>query len=145
MIKKIVLLMFILTVSIFSATGNAILEFVSSSSYAEGAEKFDGKKDIFKEVIYKPKAVVVDTSVEESKARLQSVFTSTMTTIQVGNSWSAVLYYNEPNAGKKRLVISGDTSLEVGGFTYKLSPIANGVTIKDVKTGNLFKLEVKGR
>lgn len=141
--KRIFAVMLIMSLTLFGKTGNAVLKYVSSSSYAEGAEKFNGKKDIFKEKIEDKTVIVNELAVIET--RLKSVFVNTLTTIQVGNQWSAIVYYNEPNAGQKRLVVSGATSLKVDGYTYNLTPVKNGVTIKDVKSGNIYKLEVKGR
>ena len=135
--------MIIMSLTLFGKTGNAVLKYVSSTSYAEGAEKFNGKKDIFKEKIVNKEVVVNEIALVEN--RLKTVFVNTLTTIQVGNQWSAVVYYNEPNLGQKRLVVSGRTSLKVDEYTYSLTPIKNGVTIKDVKSGNIYKLEVKGR
>ena len=141
--KKLFILMIIMSLTLFGKTGNAVLKYVSSTSYAEGAEKFNGKKDIFKEKIVNKEVVVNEIALVEN--RLKTVFVNTLTTIQVGNQWSAVVYYNEPNLGQKRLVVSGRTSLKVDEYTYSLTPIKNGVTIKDVKSGNIYKLEVKGR
>lgn len=141
--KKLFILMFVMSLTLFGKTGNAVLKYVSSTNYAEGAEKFNGKKDIFKEKIVNKEVIVNEIAIVES--RLKMVFVNTLTTIQVGNQWSAVVYYNEPNLGQKRLVVSGQTSLKVDEYTYSLTPIKNGVTIKDVKSGNIYKLEVKGR
>lgn len=141
--KKLFILMIIMSLTLFGKTGNAVLKYVSSTNYAEGAEKFNGKKDIFKEKIVNKEVIVNEIALVEN--RLKMVFVNTLTTIQVGNQWSAVVYYNEPSLGQKRLVVSGQTSLKVDGYTYSLTPIKNGVTIKDVKSGNIYKLEVKGR
>lgn len=141
--KKIILFMIIISLSIFAKTGNAVLKYVSPSSYAEGAEKFNGKKDIFKETFEDKTKVNNELALVES--RLRTVFTTTMMVIQVGNEWNAVIYYNDPNLGQKRLVITGETSLKVDGYTYRLTPLSDGVTIKDVRSGNIYKLEVKGR
>ena len=141
--NKLFILMIIMSLTLFGKTGNAVLKYVSSTNYAEAAEKFNGKKDIFKEKIVNKEVIVNEIALVES--RLKMVFVNTLTTIQVGNQWSAVVYYNEPNLGQKRLVVSGQTSLKVDEYTYSLTPIKNGVTIKDVKSGNIYKLEVKGR
>ena len=135
--------MIIMSLTLFGKTGNAVLKYVSSTSYAEGAEKFNGKKDIFKETFEDKTKVNNELALVES--RLKTVFTTTMMVIQVGNDWNAVIYYNDPNLGQKRLVITGETSLKVDGYTYRLTPLSDGVTIKDVRSGNIYKLEVKGR
>ena len=135
--------MIIMSLSLFGRTGNAVLKYVSPSSYAEGAEKFSGKKDIFKETFEDKTKVNNELAIIES--RLRTVFTTTMTVIQVENNWNAVIYYNDPNFGQKRLVITGETSLKVDGYTYRLTPLSDGVTIRDVRSGNIYKLEVKGR
>lgn len=135
--------MLVISLSIFGKTGNAVLKYISSSSYAEGAEKFNGKKDIFKERIEDKSKI--DNELAMIESRLKTVFTTTLTVIQVGNSWSAVVYYNDPTLGLKRLVITGETSIKVDGLTYRLTPLEDGVSIKDVKSGNMYKLEVKGR
>lgn len=141
--KKLFILMIIMSLTLLGKTGNAILKYVSPSDYVEIAEKFDGKKNMFKPKIYNKEVIVNEIALVES--RLKMVFVNTLTAIQVGNQWSAVVYYNEPNLGQKRLVVSGQTSLKVDEYTYSLTPIKNGVTIKDVKSGNIYKLEVKGR
>ena len=141
--KKLFILMILMSLTLFGKTGNAVLKYVSSSSYAEGAEKFNGKKDIFKEKIVNKEVVVNEIALVEN--RLKTVFVNTLTTIQVGNQWSAVVYYNEPNLGQKRLVVSGRTSLKVDEYTYSLTPRKKELTKKDVKSENIYKLEVKGR
>lgn len=135
--------MILLSLTILGKTGNAVLKYVSSSDYAEGAEKFNGKKDIFKENIEDKTKVVNELAGVES--RLKTIFTTTLTVIQVGNRWNAVVYYNDPNFGQKRLVLTEETSLKVDGYTYRLTPLQDGVNIKDVRSGNIYKLEVKGR
>ena len=141
--KKLLLIMCILSLSIFGKTGNAVLKYISSSSYAEGAEKFNGKKDIFKQTV--DDKAKVDNELAIIESRLKTVFTTTLTVIQIGNGWNAVIYYNDPTFGQKRLVITGETSIKVDGYTYRLTPLEDGVSIKDVKSGNIYKLEVKGR
>lgn len=135
--------MILLNLTVFGLTGNAVLKYVSSSSYAEGAEKFSGKKDIFKEKI--EDKTKVDNELILTESRLKTVFTTTLTVIQVGNRWNAVVYYNDPTFGQKRLVITEETSLKVDGYTYRLTPLQDGVNIKDARSGNIYKLEVKGR
>lgn len=141
--KKLIIIMCLLSLSLFGKQGNAVLKYVSSSSYAEGAEKFNGKKDIFKETV--DDKAKIDNELAIIESRLKSVFTTTLTVIQIGNNWNAVVYYNDPTFGQKRLVITGETSLKVDGYTYRLTPLADGVSIKDVRSGNIYKLEVKGR
>ena len=140
--KKLIIFMILTSLSLFAKTGNAVLKYISPSNYAEGAEKFSGKKDIFKETFEDKTKVNNELALVES--RLKTVFTTTMMVIQVGNDWNAVIYYNDPNLGQKRLVITGETSLKVDGYTYRLTPLSDGVTIKDVRSGNIYKLEVKG-
>lgn len=141
--KKLIIFMILTSFSLFAKAGNAILKYVSPSDYVEVIERVSDGKNIFKPSFEDKAKVNNELALVES--RLKTVFTTTMMVIQVGNNWNAVIYYNAPNLGQKRLVITGETSLKVDGYTYRLTPLSDGVTIKDVRSGNIYKLEVKGR
>ena len=121
----------------------AVKSYAKENYDNEGTNVLENAIEFANSKIYNKEVIVNEIALVES--RLKMVFVNTLTAIQVGNQWSAVVYYNEPNLGQKRLVVSGQTSLKVDEYTYSLTPIKNGVTIKDVKSGNIYKLEVKGR
>lgn len=141
--KIILICLFVFNLTVFGKVENAILKYVSPGDYVEVAEKFNGKSDMFKLKVDDKIKVTNELNLVES--RLKSVFTTTLTVIQMGDMWSAVIYYNDSTLGQKRLVITEETSLKVDGYTYRLTPLKDGVNIKDIRTGNIYKLEVKGR
>ncbi len=141
--KKLLLMIVLLTSTLLAET-NPLSDYIANEDYSEGMKKFSAEKNIFKESVVDRQAIVKE--VQDAEARVRGVFTSVLATVYQDKKWGAVIYYNNPKvSSQQRLVITGDTALRVSGYLYYLIPYEKGLRVKDLRTGNYYNLEIKGR
>jgi hypothetical protein len=143
--KKIFLILCLFTLfSQIKADINPLSKYISSEDYKIGEEKFNESKNIFEEKGFDRSAILKE--ITDAENRIKSVFTRVLATVDKDNKPSAVIYYTNPAISKsQRIVISGKTAIRVDGYNYYLIPYTGGVGVRDIRTGNYYKLEIKGR
>lgn len=143
-VKLAIISILLVTAFNINADVNPLSQYISNEDYQVGIEKFDQDRNIFKEGIVDRDAVVRE--VRDAENRVKSIFNNILATVNKDNVWGAVIYYTDPRvSGSQRLVITGETAIRVDGYLYYLIPYENGVRVRDIRTGNFYKLEVKGR
>lgn len=141
---KNLILIYLLLIFTLSGNTNPLGEFISDEDYNIAIEKFHSDKDIFKANIIDRDAMLEEIRAAES--RVKSVFTEVSATMYSDNKYGAIIYYNDPKiARRQRLVILGEKAIRLDSYVYYLIPYDGGVRIKDIRTGNFYKIETRGR
>ncbi len=141
---KRILVMVVFVTSTLLADTNPLSDYIANEDYSEGMKKFSNEKNIFEESVVDRQAIIKE--VQDAEARVKGVFTNVLATVYQDKKWGAVIYYNNPKVSlQQRLIITGDTALRVSGYLYYLIPYEKGLRVKDLRTGNYYNLEIKGR
>ena len=123
---------------------NPLSKYISNEDYKIGEDKFNESKNIFEEKGFDRSAVLKE--IMDAENRIKSVFTRVLATVNKNGSYSAVIYYTDPVVStSQRIVISGKTAIRINGYNYYLIPYDKGIGVRDIRTGNYYKLEIKGR
>jgi hypothetical protein len=144
MYKKLIIILTMLLTSItLLAETNPLNEYLGEEDFKAGKEKFEKDKNIFKESVVNIDAIIKE--VKDAESRVKATF-SVVATVKKDNKWGAVIYFNNPkSSSKERLVIIGDIAKRVDGYLYYLVPYEKGLRVKDLRTGNFYNIEIKGR
>lgn len=126
------------------ANNNPLSDFISDEDYNIAIEKFSSDKNIFKPDIIDKNAMI--NEIKNAEHRVNSIFTSVSATVYADRKYGLVVHYNDPKIGKnRRLVLLGEKAIRVDGYLYYLIPYESGLRIKDVRTGNFYRIETRGR
>lgn len=145
MMKKIIFLVFFMVgIAGVFADVNPLNDYISIEDYKVGTQKFNDSKNIFKESDFDRSAIIRELM--DTEIRVKSVFTQVLTSVNKDGSYSAVVYYTDPAIStSRRIVVTGKTAVRINGYNYYLIPNKNGIKVKDIRTGNYYKLGIKGR
>lgn len=142
--KNILICIFLFLNLALLANKNPLSDFISDEDYNTAIEKFSGDKNIFQPDIIDQNAII--NEIKNAENRVNSIFTNVFATVYSDKKYGVVVYYNDPKIGRsQRLVLLGEKAIRVDDYLYYLIPYESGLRIKDVRTGNFYKIETRGR